>query len=49
MVLESPKDPWKQTPYNAANDQLPWTEVMDYSCIWAIGLKDRDTAAGKIT
>ena len=49
VLLEAPKDPWKQTPYNATNDQLPWTEVMDYSCIWAIGSKDRDTAAGKVT
>ncbi|TAL26640.1 MAG: hypothetical protein EPN94_02825 [Nitrospirae bacterium] len=49
VLLEIPKDPWKQTPYSVANDQLPWVEVMDYSCIWAIGSKDRDTAAGKVT
>lgn len=49
VLLEVPKDPWKQTPYNSTNDQLPWAEVMDYSCIWAIGSKDRETAAGKVT
>ena len=49
VLLEVPKAPWKQTPYNSTNDQIPWTEVMDYSCIWAIGSKDRDTAAGKVT
>jgi hypothetical protein len=49
VLLEVPKDPWKQTPYNASNDQLPWIEVMDYSCTWGFGSLDRDTAAGKIT
>jgi len=49
VVLEVPKAPWVQQPYNAANDQLPWTDVMDYSCVWAIGAKDRDFAAAKIT
>lgn len=48
-VLEVPKLPWKQSPYDPANDQLPWTEVMDYSCIWAAGSKDTDTAAAKVT
>jgi len=49
VVLEIPKEPWKQTPYVATNDQLPWTDVLDYSCWWAKGSKDRDTASGKIT
>jgi hypothetical protein len=49
VILETPKDPWKQGPYNATNDQLPWTDVMNYSCIWAIGEKNRDAAAGKVT
>jgi hypothetical protein len=49
VLLEVPKDPWKQSPYSAANDQLPWTEVMEYACTWAILSKDRDTAASKVT
>jgi hypothetical protein len=48
-VLEVPKSPWKQIPYAATNDQLPWTEVLNYSCVWAEGLSNRDTAAGEIT
>lgn len=48
-VLETPKLPWQQTPYNAANDQLPWTEVLDYACNWADGTKNQDAAAGAIT
>ena len=48
-VLEVPKSPWEQTPYAATNDHLPWTEVMDYACTWAIGSNDRDTTAAKVT
>lgn len=48
-VLEVPKSPWLQIPYNASNYQLPWTEVLDYSCTWAGGSSNEDTAAGKIT
>lgn len=49
VLLEVPKDPWKQSPYVATNGQLPWTEVLSYSCEWASGSKNRDTVAGKIT
>lgn len=49
IVLETPKLPWEQTPYIATNDQLPWTDVLDYSCIWGEWAKDRDEGAKKIT
>jgi hypothetical protein len=49
VVLRVPTGPWQQFPYNAANTQLPWTDVLDYACTWAAGSIDRDTAAGKIT
>src|SRR5262245_25941215 len=29
VVLDVPTAPWNQAPYNAANTQLPWTEVLD--------------------
>ncbi len=48
-VLGVPQSPWQQKPYSKANTQLPWTEVLDYSCsaaAWAFTLKD---AAAKIT
>lgn len=48
-LLEVPNDPWKQSPYASTNDQLPWTEVMDFSCQWALGATDRDAAASKVT
>jgi hypothetical protein len=37
VVLGIPTAPWKQMPYNAANTQLPWTDVLDYACGWAGG------------
>jgi hypothetical protein len=46
VILEAPKSSWNQT---ANSDQLPWTEVLDYSCNWARFAKTRDEAATKIT
>ncbi|HSK72372.1 MAG TPA: hypothetical protein VK892_11785 [Pyrinomonadaceae bacterium] len=48
-VLSIPKLPWNQAPYNSGNIQLPWTEVMDYSCNWALLTGDVDAAAQRIT
>lgn len=48
-LLELPKSPWLQSPYNASNIQLPWTDVMDYACNWAMGKKTLDTAACAVT
>ena len=49
VVLEVPEEPWQQTPYNSANIQLPWTDVLDYSCRWAHGATSRDMAAALVT
>ena len=49
VLLETPNDPWQQTPYNAANIQLPWTDVLDRACSWAFMAGNRDDAAAKIT
>jgi hypothetical protein len=48
VLLEAPRGPWQQMPHDAANLQLPWTEVLDYSCHWAAGSTSRDTATGKV-
>jgi hypothetical protein len=48
-ILELPKAPWQQAPYSAANTQLPWADVLDYSCRWALLAKDRDTAGSGVT
>jgi len=48
-VLEVPKEPWIQTPYNPLNTHLPWTEVMDYACSWADGTTNPDDASTRIT
>jgi hypothetical protein len=49
VVLDMPTAPWQQTPYNAGNKQLPWTDVLDFACNWAAGAKDKDAAAAGIT
>jgi hypothetical protein len=46
IILEAPKSAWNQT---AGSDHLPWTEVLDYSCSWALAAKTKDEAATKIT
>jgi len=48
-ILDLPKSPWQQNPYTSDNDQLPWTDVLDYACIWAQGFGGYDGIAGKIT
>lgn len=49
VVLDVPTEPWTQTPYNAANSQLPWSEVLDYACRWAAGATTNDAAAAAVT
>ena len=49
VVLDLPKAPWVQSPYDPSNTQLPWTEVMDYACQWAVLKTDPDAAAGAVT
>jgi hypothetical protein len=49
VLLEIPKAPWQQTPYTSANTQLPWTDVLDRACMWAVGATTRDQAAEKVT
>lgn len=46
VVLRTPTLPWVQT---AGSTQLPWTEVLDYACSWAVLSGDIDQAATKIT
>jgi hypothetical protein len=48
-LLETPTAPWQQTPYQVTNQQLPWTEVLDYACNWAAGASTRDGAAAEVT
>jgi len=39
IVLEEPKLPWKQQPF--PDNQNPWTEALDYVCVWAAALAER--------
>jgi hypothetical protein len=47
VVLEEPKLPWKQQP--SPNNQNPWSEALDYACIWGGGQQTPDGAATAIT
>jgi hypothetical protein len=49
VVLDIPTGPWQQSPYDPSNVQLPWTEVLDHSCSWALGATALDGAAAGIT
>jgi hypothetical protein len=49
VLLETPSAPWQQAPYASSNTQLPWTDVLDRACAWAILATDRDKAAAQIT
>lgn len=48
VILEKPCNPWKQTS-NRTNQQLPWTEVLDYACTWAAGANNIDDILSKVT
>lgn len=48
-VLEIPKEPWQQSPYNSSNTQLPWTDALDYVCQWAFLTNQRDDVAARVT
>ena len=48
-VPEVPTTPWLQLPFDPANTQLPWTEVMDYACRWARGASTLDDVATRVT
>jgi len=48
-ILDLPTSPWTQTPYDDSNTQLPWTEVLEYSCRWARGMRTSSNAACRIT
>ncbi|MFL6233641.1 MAG: hypothetical protein ACJ76N_10950 [Thermoanaerobaculia bacterium] len=49
VVVETPKSPWNQAPYNSGNTQLPWTEVLDYACRWGLLARTADAAAAGVT
>jgi hypothetical protein len=49
VVLDLPTAPWEQAPYDPSNLQLPWTEVLDRSCAWALGTATVDDAAAAVT
>ncbi|MCP5091520.1 MAG: hypothetical protein GY949_11415 [Gammaproteobacteria bacterium] len=49
VVLRQPTRPWLQQPFTASNTQLPWAEVLDWSCRWGALAKSTNIAAVAIT
>jgi hypothetical protein len=47
VVSDVPKEPWKQTPF--PDTQNPWTEALDYACVWATGQTTTTDIAARIT
>jgi hypothetical protein len=48
VLLDTPTGPWVQDS-NPSNQQLPWTDVLDQSCVWANGATTLDAAAAAVT
>jgi len=48
-LLDLPTAPWQQAPYQPSNIQLPWTEVLDQACLWALGATTAVAAGGGVT
>jgi hypothetical protein len=49
VLVDVPTAPWQQAPYASSNTQLPWTEVLDVACQWAVLATTADEAAAKVT
>lgn len=49
VLLDLPTAPWQQTPYQPGNTQLPWTDVLQYACQWAVGASTPVQAASGVT
>lgn len=49
VILRPPTLPWMQTPFDAANTQLPWAEVLERACGWAAFATTPYAAASAIT
>jgi hypothetical protein len=47
-TLELPTLPWTQSPPDADNRALPWTEVLKYACVWAAGAQTLQDASTRI-
>ena len=48
VLLSSPTLPWQQVA-DRTNQQLPWTDVLDYACQWAAGGTTSDNVLAKVT
>lgn len=48
IILNTPTRPWEQTSVRS-NQQLPWTDMLDYACTWGNGAKSADQILHLVT
>lgn len=48
VILTTPTQPWQQGA-GRGNQQLPWTDVLDFACAWAASATTTDQVASMIT
>jgi len=48
-TLGLPTLPWTLDPFEPANTQLPWTEVLEHACTWAAGRNTREGILAGVT
>ncbi|WP_084579390.1 LamG domain-containing protein [Sphingomonas azotifigens] len=48
VILSLPNQPWQQGAVRS-NQQLPWTDLLDYACTWARGATTTDLVLSKVT
>ncbi len=48
-TLAEPVAPWSQQPFDAGNLNLPWADLLEFSCRWAFRAETADEASGAIT
>jgi hypothetical protein len=48
-TISRPTAPWLEQPFDETNTQLPWTDVLDVSCVWASGALSSLEVAERIT
>jgi len=48
-VFKLPTGAWQPNSNDPSNNQLPWTEVLEYACRWGAGAQDERAIAAQIT
>lgn len=49
VLLRSPRPPWSTQPRSPANQNLPWTDLLEFACRWARGARTPEQVAQLVT